>query len=132
MRVFWGLLVFVAALVITMELNEDGQGWMAGAVASEFMWTTLMELLTLGCVFLGLRLFHFAKVKTELVKGKAVALRKWGLLRMAILGVPLLIDTMLYYAYMRPTFGYLAIILLLTLPFVYPSMDRCLSETESE
>ena len=41
-------------------------------------------------------------------------------------------NTYLYYMYMNPTFGYLAIILLLTLPFVMPTESRCIAETTEE
>ena len=37
-----------------------------------------------------------------------------------------------FYIYMNPTFGYLAIILLLCLPFVFPSQSRCIAETTEE
>ena len=94
--------------------------------------TIMMELLTLGFAFLALRLFKFEKIKNDLVSRKETALKKWGTIRLALLGAPLLIDTLLYYTYMKATFGYLALILVLCLPFVYPSMDRCLSETEEE
>ena len=57
---------------------------------------------------------------------------KWGMLRLLILEVPMVIDTLLYYIYMNTTFGYLAIILLLCLPFVFPSLNRCLAETSEE
>ena len=79
-----------------------------------------------------LRLFKFGKVKNDLVSRKALALKKWGIIRLFLLGAPLLLDTLLYYTYMKATFGYLALILVLCLPFVYPSMDRCLTETEEE
>ena len=55
---------------------------------------------------------------------------KWGLIRLLILEVPMVADTLLYYIYMYTTFGYLAIILLLCLPFVFPTLSRCLDETE--
>ena len=105
-------------------------GMLAGAHQSEFLWTTLMELATLGCAFLALRLFKFDRVHRALNEQKAVALKKWGLLRLLLLFLPLLADTLLYYIYMNPTFGYLGIILALCLPFVYPSEGRCISETE--
>ena len=57
---------------------------------------------------------------------------KWGMLRLLILEAPMVIDTLLYYIYMNTTFGYLAIILLLCLPFVFPSLNRCLAETSEE
>ena len=52
------------------------------------------------------------------------------LLRLLILLVPMLVNTLLYYAYGKTTFGYMAIILCLTLPFVYPGKERCESEVE--
>ena len=42
---------------------------------------------------------------------------------------PWLINTFMYYQTMAPTFGYMAIILMLCLFFVYPSMERCVDET---
>jgi hypothetical protein len=33
---------------------------------------------------------------------------------------------------MNTTFGYLAIILLLCLPFVFPTLNRCIAETTAE
>ena len=70
------------------------------------------------------------RVHRALNDQKAVALKKWGLLRLLLLFLPLLADTLLYYIYMNPTFGYLGIILALCLPFVYPSESRCIAETE--
>ena len=68
-----------------------------------------MELATLGCAFLALRLFKFDRVHRALNEQKAVALKKWGLLRLLLLFLPLLADC---------------------LPFVYPSEGRCIAETE--
>ena len=93
--------------------------------------TFLMELMTLGCAFLALRLFKFEKIHQELISAKAVALRNWGVIRLVMLLFPLWADTLLYYIYMNTTFGYLGIILVLCLPFVYPSLSRCEAETEA-
>ena len=94
--------------------------------------TFLMELMTLGCAFLALRLFKFEKIHQELITGKAFALKKWGIIRLVLLLFPLWADTLLYYLYMNTTFGYLGIILVLCLPFVYPSESRCEDEVRSE
>ena len=88
-------------------------------------------VMTLGCAFMALRLFKFEKIHQELISGKAVALRKWGVVRLVMLLLPLWADTLLYYLYMNTTFGYLGIILVLCLPFVYPSESRCEAETEA-
>ena len=129
---FVGIVVLVLAIVILFETDVWLSGNLAGDVQTEFIFTTVMELLTLGCAFLGLRLFKFEKVKNDLVSRKASALKKWGTIRLYLLGAPLLFDTLLYYTYMKPTFGYLAIILVLCLPFVWPSMSRCMAETTEE
>lgn len=69
----------------------------------QFLLTTTMEIATLACAYLGLRLFRH---------------NKW--LRLAIIVVPLLINTLLYIIYRTPTFFYLGVMLLLCLPFVWP------------
>ncbi|MDE6646620.1 MAG: hypothetical protein K2K03_02100 [Prevotella sp.] len=69
----------------------------------QFLLTTLMELATLVCAYLGVRLFR----------------KNWKL-RMAIIGAPLLANAMLYLVYDTPTFFYLGVILLLCIPFVWP------------
>ena len=129
--------VYVAGIVLPLvivclyETEVVVPGLLATDKQSEFLLTFLMELMTLGCAFLALRLFKFEKIHQELITGKAVALRKWGVIRLVMLLFPLWADTLLYYIYMNTTFGYLGIILVLCLPFVYPSLSRCEAETEA-
>ena len=68
-----------------------------------FILTTVMELLTLACAYLGLRLFK----------------QNWKL-RMAIIVVPLLTNAILYAVYQTTPFFYLGVILLICIPFVWP------------
>lgn len=69
----------------------------------QFLLTTIMELATLAAAYLGLRLYKK---------------NKW--LRLAIIVVPLLINTLLYFIYKTTVFFYLSVILTLCLPFVWP------------
>ena len=69
----------------------------------QFLLTTTMELLTLVCAYLGLRLFK----------------KSWKL-RLALIVVPLLVNAILYLIYQTTPFFYLGVILLLCLPFVWP------------
>ena len=69
----------------------------------EFILTTTMELLTLVCAYLGLRLFK----------------KSWKL-RLSLIVVPLLVNAILYIIYQTTPFFYLGVILLLCLPFVWP------------
>ena len=62
-----------------------------------------MELATLLCAYLALRLYkHSWKV------------------RMTIIGVPLVVNTLLYIIYRTTPFFYLGVILLICIPFVWP------------
>ena len=118
-------------LVVLFETDVLPSGLMATEKQTEFLLTTLLELLTLASVYMSLRLFKFDKVHQELVTLKADGLRRWGLIRLAILLLPIPLNTVLYYLFMNTTFGYMAIILAICLPFVYPSEARCEAETES-
>ncbi len=125
-------IVVVIAFVILFETEIIATGLMAGDDEMEFIFTTMMELVTLGFIFLSLRLFKFKFVHADLIARKEVAMLKWGFTRLMLLQAPLWFNTLLYYLYMNTTFGYLAIILALCLPFVYPSMNRCIAETTEE
>jgi hypothetical protein len=70
---------------------------------TEFILTTTMELVTLVCAYLGLRLFK----------------KSWKL-RLSLIVVPLLVNAILYIIYQTTPFFYLGVILLLCLPFVWP------------
>ena len=127
----WTVLALALIVVVLFETDVLMFGYYAGSgEQAEFLLTTMMELLTLAVIPLALKLFKFPRVHADLVSRKAEALRKWGLLRLLTLLVPLLVNTLLYYAYANVAFGYMAIILVIVLPFVYPSMERCQSETE--
>ena len=69
----------------------------------QFILITVMQLLTLACAYLGLRLFK----------------QNWKL-RMALIVVPLLANAILYAVYRTTAFFYLGVILLLCIPFVWP------------
>ena len=132
MAFFLGLLAAALLMVVLYETDILEAGVLADSKQTEFIATTTMEITTLAGVFLALRLFKFRAIHQNLVSQKAPALLKWGLLRLVLLEGQMLCNTYLYYMYMAPTFGYMAIILLLCLPFVWPSMERCMAETTEE
>ena len=125
-------LLFAVGAVVLYETGIMESGLFVEHKNSEFILTALMELLTLGGVFMALRLFKFQKVHHDLVTNKEHALFRWGILRLALLLVPMVANTYLYYMFKNTTFDYMAIIQLLCLPFVFPSMSRCQSEVETD
>lgn len=126
------LAAIALAIVALYELDVLESGVLADSKQTEFVALTVMELTSLAAAFIGLRLFKFRMIHNELVTNSEPAMLKWGLLRLLILEVPMVVNTYLYYIYMNTTFGYLAIILLLCLPFVMPTESRCLAETSEE
>lgn len=130
MGLFCLSIAFAAGFVVLYETDIMDAGLFIERKNSEFVLTALMELVTLGGVVLALRLFRFQKVHADLVARKAQALSKWGMLRLALLGIPMVVNTCLYYMFMNTTFGYMAIIQLLCMPFVFPSQGRCEAEVE--
>ena len=82
MAFFVFAIVFALAAVVAYETGFMESGLFAERKTSEFIFVSLMELLTLGGVFLALRLFKFNKVHDDLVAKKEHALFKWGLLRL--------------------------------------------------
>ena len=122
-------IVIALVFIVLFETDTLPVGVKADDKQSEFVLTALMEIISLGAAFLGLRLFKFKPIHNDLVNRKATAMWKWGMTRLIILEVPMVINTLLYYIYMNTTFGYLGIILLLCLPFVFPSLSRCEDET---
>lgn len=122
--------IAVAVSLIAVVLYESDTlpvGVLSGRGGSdEFVVTMLMELLTLCVIPLALRLFRFKTVAARLTS--ADELLRWGMMRMLMLCLPMVVNTLLYYIYMNVAFGYMAIILLLSLCFVLPTMPRCEAE----
>ena len=127
---FWWWLAVAIIIVVLYEGELLETGMLTEDTSMEFVLTTLMELLSLAAVFVGLRMFKKKRIHDDLTTRKALALRFWGLIRLCIIGLPLSLNVLFYYLFMNTTFGYMAIIMALCLPFVYPTLNRCLTETE--
>ena len=113
-----GVAVVIAALY---ELDILPSGMMTGRPQDEFLSTISMELITIVFTPVALRLFKTKDVEKRLEEGNIKAFRKWGLVRILMITVPLVLNTLLYYSFMNTTFGYMALILLICLPFIYPA-----------
>lgn len=129
MSQFVGILMAVLLVSVSFETGILEDGILAGADAQlEFVILSIMELLTIAFIPLALRLLKFKKIEADLRQRHAVALRKWGVLRLSMLDFVLLFNTLFYYLFLNTSFGYMAIILVLCLCFVYPSVSRCEEE----
>ena len=131
----WELWISVALSLVLVVLFENSilySGLLATEKSAEFITLSVLEIVTISFIPLALRLFKIKIVRRQLVSEiKEHRLLQWGSIRLSMICIPMFINTLLYYLYMNVAFGYMAIILFLCLFFVYPSMQRCLSETDS-
>ena len=88
-----GLAVMVAALY---ELDILPSGMLAGRALDEFLFTISMELLTIVLIPVALRLFKTKDVERRLDEGDVKAFRKWSLVRILMITVPLVVSAVLY------------------------------------
>ncbi len=102
----------IAVSLIIVALYELGlveSGLWTGDEEKEFLCVSAMELLTVCLIPLALRYFK-------------------GSLGVAAIGVPMVVNTLLYYLFMRVAFGYLAIIGLICALFVWSKV--CVKQDE--
>lgn len=123
-----GSIILAAGTVVLYETQIILEGGLAGDVQGEFLTATVMELLTICSIPLALRLFKFRKVRSIIEKEKEDGLFRMALIRMALICLPMLVNTLLYYLYMAPAFGYMAMVGFISMAFITPTVKRCDSE----
>ena len=99
--IYMSLAALTLVIILLYETDILETGVLEEKKQSEFILTALMELVSLGAAFLGLRLFKFKVVHNDLINRQEPAMMKWGTVRLLILELPMLVDTLLYYIYMN-------------------------------
>ncbi len=125
LRCIYYLFVVVCLAIVTLcETDVVPVGLLCGDDYStiEFLSATVMTIITLVTIPLALRLFTMKRISSVLL------LRRYGILRLCLLLVPMVVNTVCYYLFKVAAFGYLAIISLIASVFVYPSAARCQAE----
>ena len=121
-------LAITLLMMVSFECNIITEGPAQGYDTAEFLLSCFMILVTLTNIVLGLRLFKFPSVE-HMLKGSPRHLLIFGSIRISMILMPVMANTLLYYLFVRPSFGYLAIIGALASVFIFPSMSRCKNET---
>ena len=126
-------LLSTAVIYLCCELFDIDLGFLVDYKQLNIVVQMIIIIITLSGVPLSLRLFKFKRVKNELHDNSSLNLKKWGMLRIFILGSLLVVNTLLYYLFgCEPSYGYLSVIVLISMLFVMPTMERCLAETSIE
>lgn len=119
-------------LVLIFETSMLQAGVFATDVLLSYYLLILQELVTVCCLPLALKMFKTGTVRNRLRRQGTKALALWGALRMAMIGLPVVVNTLLYYMSLSVAYAYLAVIGVICLAFVYPSMARCAEEIGTE
>ncbi|MDD7462109.1 MAG: hypothetical protein SO013_01985 [Prevotella sp.] len=130
-NIFAGCIGLPLFAVLLFETDLLPGGCLAGEAQIEFLSVLLCELLTLGSIPVALRLIRPKNQKkiTDISELNSFY-RCRATWRLLLLGVPLLLNTLLYYLLMSPTLGYLSLILAACLFFVLPTQARVEQETQ--
>ncbi len=92
-------LVPMAVCLVLIALFESGvllPGGRAGQYVEEFYVLSAMELLAIIAVPAALYMFRIGAVKRRLVAGRENALLRLGLVRILMMALPMMADTLLY------------------------------------
>lgn len=128
--IFWIPIVLSAIIIVSGELDIIPNGILANDKQVEFVIMSMMEILTIIAIPVALKLFKFKAFANKLASDTLLHFERWGIVRLCLLNVPMVINLVCYYLFVGAGFGYLSIILFLSLFFVYPSLSRCYNETD--
>lgn len=129
--VFFGVVAFFLLVVLLFETGIARSGALASATGAEYFVRMIMEISALVCIPLALRLFRFDVVRRSLYAGGNRALRTWGVPRILMLGLPMVASMVFYYLFEIDTYGYISLIFIISMVFVYPGKERCESEVKN-
>lgn len=121
---FWLWLALTLVVIVLFETELLPSGYLAYDKSMESVLAFTMELITIAAIPFVLWMFRWKRVSEKLKKGGELSLYKLGLIREYLLIIPMFVNALLYYAFMNVAFGYMGIIIFLSLFFIYPSQAR--------
>ena len=128
------VLAFALAIIVCGENDWfNNVGIMHDNKNSDFIMTSLMEIISICLIPVSLRLFKFKKVRNAIQSDNTEnhsSFIAWALIRLDMVQIPMIVNVILYYMYMNVAFGYMGIILFLASFFIFPTLERCNFEYE--
>lgn len=120
-------LLFIA--LVELILLDIAGGLFTEDKQLEFVYQTVMTLLTLGGIYIVLRLFKFEGIKKRIQEQNLIAYFRWTCIRMLILGWFAIFNIVGYFIFVNSSFVYLWLIIMLSLSFLFPTKERLVNET---
>lgn len=122
--------IIEVAIVVLYETGMLMEGNFATNTTAEFLIATVMDLATIIVIPVALRMIKYGAVQNIIREQREAGLYKVAMLRLNMLMLPMLLNTIFYYYFLNVAFIYLAIVLAISLVFVVPSKKRCEQELE--
>jgi hypothetical protein len=129
---YWVPIVICSLMIVGYESGFFMEGRLSADKVLEYYWALAMQMITICSIPIALMLFRLPAVKKFIQRNSRVHLNICRALRLALLLLPMMLNVYLYYQFIYPGFGYMAIIGLLSSVFVYPSATRCQTEENVE
>lgn len=118
----------VIAICFETLLIEPG-AWVGNDLLNYWMGIIGVAMILLF-IPLALKLMKFRKVK-KAVTASEQAYQQWSVIRLGLLSAPLVFNVLAYYIFgCEPSFGYMALMVVVAHLFVWPSRDRMIYERE--
>ena len=128
---YCGELLTVAILAAIFETDMLPVGTIAIEETQEYVFSLCSVISTLISIPLALKLMTFKRVHA-LVQQSEQHYRTWALLRIVLLSVPLIYNTLMYYLLgFNTSCGYMALICVVSFFFIWPSDGKMRYERES-
>ena len=128
------VLAFTLVIIVFGENDWlNNVGIMHDDKSSDFIMTSIMEIITICLIPVSLRLFKFKKIRNGILSDTTEnhsSFIAWAIVRLEMLQLPMIVNAILYYMYMNVAFGYMGIILFLVSFFIFPTVERCNFEYE--
>lgn len=119
-------------IVLCYETGILMEGVFTENTNAEFIIATIMDLLTIIVIPIALRMIKYGAVQNIIRQQREAGLYKVSLIRLLMLMLPMVLNTIFYYYFLNVAFIYLAIVLAISLIFVIPTQKRCQQELSSE
>ena len=129
LKVLGLFLLILICIVAIYELPILLPGCLAGNKSLTFV-QFIMQPITLLLIPLALYLFKIPRVCKSITNIQSYkGFQIWACVRICLLCIPIILNILFYYIYVEEVgFFYLALILMISIFFIYPTKERCESE----
>lgn len=129
LKVLGLFLLVLICIVAIYELPILLPGCLAGKKSLTFV-QFIMQPITLLLIPLALYLFKIPRVCKSITNIQSYkGFQIWACVRICLLCIPIILNILFYYIYGKEVgFFYLALILMISIFFIYPTKERCESE----